>query len=124
MSDLLPILYENAPQMTTCAFCPKPGACCTGFVLTGGSYQGSYKPDEWELRAMDAIVDHNLPFKVIGAYWPKTENYYVAPIYGCDHLTSDGRCGIYESRPQVCRAFVPMSAPLCILYDKDLKEAL
>ena len=37
-------------------------------------------------------------------------------VFSCDALQTDGRCGIYETRPKLCRDFKPGSDPLCVHY--------
>lgn len=41
------------------------------------------------------------------------------PLWGCPFLEPWGRrfrCSIYETRPQVCRDYVPGSSPICPQY--------
>ncbi len=66
------------------------GACCRSFVaveLTFAEYE--------TLRALGA---RRLEFSLRGPHWLLVEN-------GCEFLV-DGRCGIYEHRPGVCRRFI------------------
>ncbi|MHB1951624.1 MAG: YkgJ family cysteine cluster protein [Acidiferrobacteraceae bacterium] len=34
-----------------------------------------------------------------------TDGWYLLFETRCDHLLSDGRCGIYDTRPQICRDY-------------------
>lgn len=38
---------------------------------------------------------------------------YVSVRFDCPHVTAVGRCGIYQTRPKLCRQFVPMEDQLC-----------
>jgi Fe-S-cluster containining protein len=39
--------------------------------------------------------------------------------WSCTQLQKDGRCGIYEDRPQLCRTYAAGSDPLCVHYWAD-----
>lgn len=41
----------------------------------------------------------------------------------CTQLQPNGRCGIYENRPQLCRDFAPGEGPLCVHYVPRDEEA-
>lgn len=38
----------------------------------------------------------------------------------CKHLTADGRCGIYENRPQICREHSPSECEYEMTYEPDI----
>jgi len=51
-------------------------------------------------------IDNDIPRKVMNTRLDK----YVIVYSQCRELTEDGRCGIYENRPEMCRNFVPRTA--------------
>lgn len=128
MSDLLPVLLSDIPAMTNCSICPKPGSCCSGFTVNFGD---AYTAD-WEAEATKKLQEYGLPFVVSGVYISKEHfrsawhpiitgtnlnrvtGESVHPLYSCTKLLPNGRCGIYETRPQLCRLFVPGSDGLCV----------
>jgi Fe-S-cluster containining protein len=69
--------------MTACELCK--GACCETFIL--------------ELKLV------NSDFYTWLAYHGKATESGVMFDAPCKHLT-DGRCGIYEDRPNICRVYV------------------
>lgn len=126
VSELLPVLYENTPQMSACSYCAKPGHCCQRFYLYVNSQPLTFWKDSWQADAEQWIKEVDLPFRpdgVSGEYrvpisspvQPGDGREYVTLVFGCPHLTDQGRCGIYDARPSVCRMFSPGESPLCIL---------
>jgi Fe-S-cluster containining protein len=77
------------------------GACCEIFEL-----------GPLELRLSDR--DHR--------YWLELHTLEIEPVLifecKCQKLTSDGRCGIYESRPKMCADFPP-GCPSCLKVVKE-----
>jgi Fe-S-cluster containining protein len=55
--------------------------------------------------AVDDLAGHGEPH-VVAQTW----------MWRCPHLTPAGRCGIYETRPALCRAFEPGKDKLCVHY--------
>lgn len=99
--NLLPVLQRDDPRQHLCSICPVPGACCKGFMLFIG-----HEPvieDDAEL----VLEENKLPFKVQGF------DEHGQLLFSCPRLGEDGRCTIYEERPDLCRSFVPTSSPLC-----------
>lgn len=68
----------------------------------------------------EQIAAHGLPFKLIELIDEYVDEEsgrpYSKAALSCPHLTNSGRCGIYESRPEVCSSFEPGSSPLCVHY--------
>ena len=67
------------------------GACCESFSLPVEALRGVPNPDamRWvELHATKPAGDLRFECR-------------------CTALTTEGRCGIYETRPNVCRIFTP-----------------
>lgn len=114
MSELLPILH---PAMKLCQICPKPGRCCSGFILSNDQGSITVWAESWEANAADYPKAHGLPFRPArreGSYWTPSFGEYTIVRFACEHLTSEGRCGIYDTRPEVCRRFVPGESTLCV----------
>lgn len=109
--------------MSLCDSCFAPGACCKGFVLRDSDgdpatfwvADGIKAPSDWL-----ASGDHPLPFVPMRASEvftdPDTGHDYQSWLYECTKVTRDGRCSIYDTRPQLCRSFEPASGGLCVHY--------
>ena len=94
-----------------CGNCGDPGMCCRRIKLHAGDtdcLNGSATrldalvwlatirhPDPWMSNA-------GLPF--LPEYRDPTDERWVL---SCPRLTPEGRCGDYENRPNLCRAFIP-----------------
>ncbi len=111
MKSIVP--HSDTPQMMLCTICPKPGFCCTGLVLSNVSGTLWFKKDSWKIEAKKFLESCGLemfePYGVVG----ESASGMVAPSFRFNKLTSEGRCGIYSSRPQLCRDYEPMSDHLC-----------
>lgn len=115
-NSLLPVLQEHNPLMSLCAVCPVPGMCCKEFSLFRGT-EIMFPLETWQKDAEEYLLRHNLPFKPIKIEQVLGRNpYYVTLRYSCPKLTPEGRCGIYQDRPEVCRKFVPGSSALCCFH--------
>lgn len=95
--------------MSLCDTCMQPGHCCKKVFLSSGNEPFLQAPMSYE-RAEHAAIARGLPF-VPGEQLPDGRW-----LWSCYHLQRDGRCGIYENRPQLCRDFLPGSGPLCVHY--------
>lgn len=118
MSTLLPVLYSQPPQMSLCSICPEPGRCCKQFCLPSAP---SFWEKSWREDAQKWLDENELPYAPHSRSQhactdPETGDEYVLVWFGCNHVTPDGRCGIYETRPDTCRIFVPASDPLCAFH--------
>ena len=125
MSSLLPILREKSPQMSMCSICPVPGACCKGFVLShipDGKTEGEHESPafwlrNWKDQAAAWLEERGYDFvpATIHTIWSRESepSSWVSVRFDCPHLLGSGRCGIYETRPRVCRQFTPLEDDLC-----------
>lgn len=96
--------------MSMCDTCLEPGRCCKRIFLSGGLDPHFLQlPMSYE-RAEHAALASGLPF-VPGQQLPDGRWQW-----SCYQLQADGRCGIYENRPQLCRDYKPGSDPLCVHY--------
>lgn len=120
-STLLPVLQQNHPNMSLCSICPKPGHCCHGFVLQGESNSAvsTEWEDSWREDALARMRNNDLPFLPFEMCdgLSKDEN---GREYGWVRLTCpkliNGRCSIYETRPTVCRTYVPGESGICVFH--------
>jgi Fe-S-cluster containining protein len=120
MSELLPILH---PAMQLCSICPSLSACCKGLMLNYPNDDGvrvheSFWIENWQQDAQKWVDDRGLDFKASSIaetfHDDASGRDYVTVSYDCPNLTAAGRCGIYETRPKLCRIFVPGTNELCV----------
>src|SRR4051812_27469125 len=89
------------PAMGLCSICPEPGHCCKRFTLSWLPFGLA----NWKAEASQRLREWGLPFipveirEVSGLGADEKADLY----YGCPKLTPEGRCGIYEFRPEPCR---------------------
>lgn len=106
--------------MTTslCDRCFAPGQCCKALAL--------FSMKDVELTVWDD--DPKLPeqpgtqppftrtTRTGGPWKDDAGREYSTWFWSCSALLPSGRCGIYETRPDLCRRFEPASSPLCVHY--------
>lgn len=120
--------------MSLCDKCYNPGHCCSEIWLnkTGTTELVTFWLDK-DINAQIAAYD--LPFeatdRMIKYVDSETGREYAAIALNCPKLGKDGRCTIYETRPQLCRDFPPdpEGSPLCVHYSgaemfNEAKDAL
>lgn len=117
------VRLDDLPQMTLCSICPKPGHCCKSFTLfTLDETEVTFWRDGFEEQAKEYA-----PFvpTIQAEYVSKeTGEPYVSVRWSCPHLTGQGRCGIYETRPVICRRFLPGDkSQLCVFHPENLKTS-
>lgn len=88
-----------------------PGHCCKSLFLSGHMpgpagemFQDPMSFERAEHHAMRA----GLPFR------PLAQDDLGRWRWTCTQLLPNGRCGIYEDRPEVCRRYRPGEDPLCV----------
>jgi Fe-S-cluster containining protein len=87
-------LREEVPQdRLLCEYCPSK--CCRYFALP------IEKPKEWsDFDSIRWYLAHqDVSVFVDDGAW------YIMLHRDCNHLLPDGRCGIYDDRPQICRDY-------------------
>jgi Fe-S-cluster containining protein len=109
--------------MHLCDICPKPGRCCSNFLLFGiGNVDDLFHKDTWQEESTRATSDVGVPyFKPVLAV-PHAMPYddgMVRVEFSCTNLLN-GRCSIYDSRPSVCRKYVPSQDILCV-FGKEIR---
>lgn len=99
--------------MSMCDVCLSPGACCRRMSLSGGNPVANIAGPMSRERAEHLALHHGLPFV------PGEQKLDGTWYYSCTQLQKDGRCGIYEERPDLCRRYDAGSDPLCVHYWGD-----
>lgn len=116
-------MTSKALALPMCEVCSDPGKCCRRLHLDGPRDLYFWKYLGTPLYALVKMAEMWLPFLPI-----EPLEYEVEPseggakqqarsfFYSCVELRPNGRCGIYEDRPQLCRDFEPGSNPLCVYH--------
>lgn len=106
---------EKAELMTgsLCDKCYAPGACCQEFMLSGTGKE-KYGSNKRGARRHLVAKDENpsgkkKPFQPV-EYLAHVDMW----VWRCPKIGDDGRCKVYERRPETCRIFEPASAGLCV----------
>lgn len=118
-----------------CDRCFQPGECCKKLYLwirdqIVGAPAGvpiSFPLDTWRADAAVWLAEQRATYKergvdmplqadhVGGIWWHEGEKRWYAQIrWSCPALLPNGRCGIYATRPELCRVFEPGSDSLCV----------
>lgn len=100
------------------------GACCEKLILwvNGRPWPATEDPAEAQ-QMIDNYADGALPFELLAHGQTTYDNKPTgehAWYLRCKMVRSDGLCGIYEQRPEVCRSFVPGKDPLCVKHPEHL----
>ena len=93
-----------------CETCKSPGACCKRMFLNGGP--GPFHMHEPMSRENAEHAAHRLDIPFLPSHQKEDGTWE----WSCTQLLDNGRCGIYEERPNVCRIYEAGSSPLCIHY--------
>jgi len=99
-----------------CETCIDPGHCCRDLHLTGGSVVDP--TDRADVPMSFEAAEHfamrsRLPFRPFRQHEDGTWRWW------CTALGPDGRCTVYETRPQLCRDYRAGSDGLCVHYWPD-----
>lgn len=86
-----------------CEYCP--GKCCRYFALPIDT------PENW--KDFDYLRWYMLHGPV--SIFIEKDTWYLMVHTVCRHLQSDNRCGIYETRPEICRDYTTADCE----YDDD-----
>ena len=110
--------------MSICDSCRDPGACCREFMLSRKFRPGTPIEEVAKLTREGSDGWERLPFVPLHEVGQdpekKDEDEYVNWTFNCPKLGKDGRCTIYESRPEVCRNYEPKSTILCVEFEDPL----
>lgn len=92
MTGIIPI--RTMTPETKCSFCP--GSKCCSYITQ-------------RLDAPRAMADFDLLLWQIShqnvQIYKDEDGWFLLVNNPCNHLQSDGRCGIYATRPQICRDY-------------------
>jgi Fe-S-cluster containining protein len=100
-----------------CETCIAPGNCCKRVNLSGGSGMNQIDAPMSFERAEHMAMRYGLPFRPAEQETDGTWRWW------CPALARDGRCSIYETRPQLCRDYRAGSDGLCAHYWPDPDDA-
>lgn len=109
--------------MSLCDKCFDPGRCCKRLMFFAGGEHVTFWLDEPILPQMTMHTDDAgrvNPFKVqeiTDRYKDEDGREYGTIVFECTKLLPDGRCGIYEDRPWLCRVFPEGEDRLCVHYN-------
>lgn len=120
-NSLLPVLQQDHPLMSLCSVCPKPGMCCRNFPLfnTKSKEEVTFWEATWREDAKKFLLEMGLPFEPVAVrstYETEDKLKYITALYSCPKVTVDGRCSIYQDRPQLCRKYLPGNSDICCFY--------
>lgn len=117
MTRVIPIVESSKWESEICGRCVSPGRCCTGFNLSDADGNSRTFWDDETPQIWDG-----LPFKPKERWgqWtvesgPDVGRTYSAWRWTCTKVGADGKCTIYEDRPDLCRRFEPLSDQLCAM---------
>lgn len=99
--------FENEDKMTESEICVKCSGCCR------------YVSVEIAKPKTKALIDtyvYYILHKNVQIYIDNDKNWNILFITSCSKLGDDGRCGIYLTRPQICRDY---SAKACSRTGQD-----
>lgn len=103
-------MLRNKQEKIICKRC---GKCCLAHLIV---YLNDDDIDRWKREKRDDIlhiIEHNLPVWA-GDHLISAGNgryLYCCPFF--EWQGKSGRCSIYETRPRVCREYLPGSSALC-----------
>ena len=96
-----------------CHFCT--ALCCTYFALP---IETPVTPKEHD-DVRWYLLHHNV------AVWKQDGDWYLEVRNACRHLRADNSCGIYETRPRICRDYgLPEVEGPCEYFTQDVRYEL
>lgn len=96
-----------------CESCIAPGSCCKQMHLTGGVADQGARLGQPMSREK---AEHLAMLNGLHTFFPVGHHHDGSWEFACTALQLNGRCGIYEDRPQLCRTYAAGSDPLCVHY--------
>lgn len=109
--------------MSLCDKCFDPGRCCKHLKFYSGGevtfWLEEVMPIDEQLRNQMHPEDKGRPqpfaVKSIDSIYENAEGQkYAYMTFQCTRLLPDGRCGIYDQRPWLCRQFPEGEDQLCV----------
>lgn len=91
-NKVIPILPEQITSETKCGYCTN-SKCCTYITQEIETPRSKHDFDHllWQVSHRDVNI------------YKDEDGWYLLVNNECLHLQPNGMCGIYETRPQVCR---------------------
>ncbi len=115
--------HDSGPAVgagpSLCDRCWAPGACCRNMMLYHVDGVDLFqRPGEDAATLLPSrLAEARLPFDPLAPGMlhrsPDGEPVLIW-MFACRELGPDGRCGIYASRPAICRTYEPASDGLCV----------
>lgn len=111
--------------MSLCDKCFSPGACCKRLSLsTGGGVILVWDDEDPVEQLKDRMYEPEpgrpmpfVPLEGMNSFQDPDGRSYSSYWWKCTQLLPNGRCGVYENRPELCRSFEPGSGHLCVHYN-------
>jgi len=97
----------NSPEL--CISCN--AKCCRYFMLEidAPACKSDFENIRWYLCHHDTTI-----------YVEKGNKWFLHILSPCRYLTNDGRCGVYENRPEICREHDPDECEFDTEYEAKL----
>lgn len=94
-----------------CDVCMSPGHCCQLIALSGSNPDPTKQPQQ--PMSFEA-AEHFLLKSNHSMFRPAFQDEKGIWRFTCTALQPNGRCGIYDERPMVCRLYEPGTDRLCV----------
>lgn len=98
----------NKPEIT-CDRCIAPGTCCKAFPLSKDFATGT-TPEQ----LVEFLAEQKYPFVPLRRYYTYIGAWLERWLFQCTKLGADGRCTIYEDRPELCKLYEAGCDEMCI----------
>ncbi len=92
-----------------CDVCMSPGHCCKELTLSGPFSEPMSRE-----RAEHLLISPTNNHEKTWVFRPLRQDERGIWRFSCTQLLSNGRCGIYEDRPHLCRHYQPGTDALCV----------
>lgn len=100
--------------MSLCDTCLSPGACCKRLALSGPFAQPMSRE-----RVEHLLMSPEWHSQGVGNFRPGDQDEHGVWRFWCTQLLPDGRCGIYQDRPHLCRIYRPGQDAMCVHHWAD-----
>lgn len=115
-------MSAGLPALPMCEVCPDPGRCCRKLHLNEvypdkTSALAFWRESGTPLHALVLMASWGFPFMPVEAHEFEVDGKPARTFsYSCGELRVDGRCGVYEDRPQLCRDYAPGQDAMCVYH--------
>lgn len=109
--------------MSICDTCHSPGSCCKRITISRATGQ---ELTFWMDEPLEEQITAQMPEPFNGFTPLEVKEEWIDPLtlrpvgyvfWQCDNLLPNGRCSVYENRPELCRNYQPKSDKLCVYYE-------